>query len=238
MASTEDTIQERISQEYKWGFVTDIEEESAPPGLDEGTVRFISAKKKEPEWLLDWRLQAYRNWLKMDEPRWAFVHYPTIDYQASCYYAAPKSKADAPKSLDEVDPELLATYEKLGIPLKEQEFLSGVAVDAVFDSVSVATTYKGKLEELGIIFCSFGEAVQEHPEMVKKYLGSVVPRNDNYFATTTSRRSTARSSRTARSCSSPRACVARWSCRRTSASTRRTRASSSARSSSPTRAPA
>jgi len=182
MGSTEDTIQQRISQDYKWGFVTDIEADSAPPGLNEEIVRFISAKKDEPEWMLTWRLEAYRNWLKMEEPKWPHVHYPAIDFQESCYYSAPKSDKDRPKSLDEVDPELLATYEKLGIPLKERAILAGVAVDAVFDSVSVATTFKGKLEEMGVIFCSFGEAVREHPELVRKYVGSVVPRNDNFYA--------------------------------------------------------
>ena len=179
--ATDEAIQQRIDQEYKWGFVTDIEAESAPPGLNEEIVRFISHKKREPEWLLEWRLKAYRGWLKMKEPHWPNVHYAPIDYQAAIYFSAPKS-TDAPKSLDEVDPELLKTYEKLGIPLKEQEMLAGVAVDAVFDSVSVATTYKGKLSEMGIVFCSFSEAVQEHPELVRKYLGSVVPQNDNFYA--------------------------------------------------------
>ncbi|MFQ5843358.1 MAG: SufD family Fe-S cluster assembly protein [Planctomycetota bacterium] len=178
---TEGAIQERIGQEYKWGFVTDIEADSAPPGLSEEIVRFISKKKEEPEWMTEWRLKAYRGWLKMKEPRWPKVQYPPIDYQAACYYSAPKQQ-DGPKSLDEVDPQLLATYEKLGIPLKEQEILAGVAVDAVFDSVSVATTFKDKLEELGVLFCSFGEAVQQHPELVRKYRGSVVPTNDNFFA--------------------------------------------------------
>ena len=180
--STTETIEQFANQEYKFGFVTDIEQEYAPKGLNEDTVRLISAKKNEPEWMLEWRLKAYRSWLEMKEPSWAKVEYPPIDYQDAYYYAAPKSDSDKPKSLDEVDPELLATYEKLGIPLKEQELLAGVAVDAVFDSVSVATTFKGKLKELGIIFCSFSEAVQEHPELVKKYLGSVVPRKDNFFA--------------------------------------------------------
>ena len=152
------------------------------PGLNEGTVRFISAKKNEPEWLLEWRLKAYRHWLTMKDPSWAHVDYPPIDYQDICYYSAPKSKDDAPKSLDEVDPELLATYEKLGIPLHERAALAGVAVDAVFDSVSVATTFKETLKEAGVIFCSFSEAVQDHPELVKKYLGSVVPIYDNYYA--------------------------------------------------------
>ena len=170
------------AKDYEWGFVTDIESETIPPGLDEDTVRFISAKKGEPEWLLQWRLEALARWRTMTEPTWAFVKYPPIDYQAIRYYAAPKSAADKPKSLDEVDPELLATYEKLGIPLKEQALLAGVAVDAVFDSVSVATTFKDKLASMGIIFCSFSEAVREHPELVKRYLGSVVPTSDNYFA--------------------------------------------------------
>ena len=181
-------LKELAEKEYEWGFVSDVESEVIPPGLNEDVVRLISAKKKEPAWLTEWRLEAYRQWTKMVEPTWAKVHYPAIDYQDISYYAAPKSDDDGPKSLDEVDPELLATYEKLGIPLKEQEVLAGVvgapkvAVDAVFDSVSVATTYKKELSERGIIFCSFSEAVQEHPELVKKYLGSVVPRTDNFFA--------------------------------------------------------
>jgi len=170
-------------QEYKYGFITDIEADSAPPGLNEEIIRFISAKKNEPDFLLEWRLKAYRHWLTMKEPTWPKVKYPPIDYQSIIYYSAPKSKKDGPKSLDEVDPELLATYEKLGIPLHEREVLAGVAVDAVFDSVSVATTFKGKLNDLGIIFCSFSEAVQEHPDLVQKYLGSVVPYTDNFFAT-------------------------------------------------------
>ena len=167
---------------YKHGFVTDIDQESAPKGLNEDIIRFISAKKEEPEWLLEWRLKAYRHWLMMPEPEWAKVDFPPIDYQDAYYYSAPKSDTDKPKSLDEVDPKLLETYEKLGIPLREQEVLAGVAVDAVFDSVSVATTYKKKLEEVGVIFCSFSEAVQEHPELVQKYLGSVVPYADNKHA--------------------------------------------------------
>jgi Fe-S cluster assembly protein SufB len=173
------------AKEYEWGFVSDIESDTIPPGLDETVIRAISARKGEPEWLLAWRLDAYRRWQPMVEPDWAFVRYPPIDYQAIRYYAAPKSMADQPKSLDEVDPELLRTYEKLGIPLKEQALLAGVAgvaVDAVFDSVSVATTFKGKLAEMGIVFCSFSEAVREHPELVRRYLGTVVPTNDNYFA--------------------------------------------------------
>ncbi len=167
---------------YKHGFVTDIEQESAPKGLNEDIIRFISDKKEEPEWLLEWRLKAYRHWLTMAEPTWAKVDFPPIDYQDAYYFSAPKLDSDKPKSLDEVDPKLLETYEKLGIPLQEQEMLAGVAVDAVFDSVSVATTYKKKLEEVGVIFCSFSEAVQEHPELVKKYLGSVVPYADNKHA--------------------------------------------------------
>jgi Fe-S cluster assembly protein SufB len=182
MATQLDPIEALTTQEYKWGFVTDIDSDTVPPGLNEDVVRLISARKQEPEWMLDWRLKAYRNWLTMKEPEWANVHYPPIDYQAASYYAAPKSKADGPKSLDEVDPELLKTYEKLGIPLHERELLAGVAVDAVFDSVSVATTFKGKLAELGIIFCSFSEAVREHPDLVRKYLGTVVPASDNFFA--------------------------------------------------------
>ncbi|HUG82570.1 MAG TPA: Fe-S cluster assembly protein SufB [Bryobacterales bacterium] len=171
------------SQDYKYGFVTDIEVETVPPGLNEDIVRWISAKKKEPEFMLEWRLKAYRHWLTMTEPKWPNVHYPPINYQAASYFSAPKSKTDGPKSLDDVDPELLATYEKLGIPLSERAVLAGVAVDAVFDSVSVATTFKGELEKLGIIFCSFSEAVLNHPELIEKYLGTVVPYTDNFFAT-------------------------------------------------------
>jgi Fe-S cluster assembly protein SufB len=168
---------------YRYGFVTDVEADVLPKGLSEDVIRALSAKKREPEWLLEWRLKAYRHWLTMTEPTWAKIHHPPIDYQDIRYYAAPKSKADAPKSLDEVDPELLKTYEKLGIPLKEREALAGVAVDAVFDSVSVATTYKAKLAALGIVFCSFSEAVRDHPDLVRKYLGSVVPYTDNFYAT-------------------------------------------------------
>ena len=179
---TVEQVQAVADGKYKYGFVTDIEAETAPKGLSEDIVRFISHKKEEPEWLLEWRLKAYRHWLTMPEPEWAHVAFPQIDYQDAYYYSAPKSKTDGPKSLEEVDPELLKTYEKLGIPLKEQEMLAGVAVDAVFDSVSVATTFKGKLEEQGIIFCSISEAVQNHPELVRKYLGSVVPAADNKHA--------------------------------------------------------
>jgi Fe-S cluster assembly protein SufB len=177
------SVEDLALQEYKYGFVTDIEAETVPRGLNEDIIRLISAKKQEPAFMLAWRLRAYQQWLKMREPKWANVQYPPIDYQNIIYYAAPKNKTDGPKSLEEVDPELLATYEKLGVPLKERAILAGVAVDAVFDSVSVATTFKEKLASLGIIFCSFSEAVREHPELVEKYLGSVVPYTDNFFAT-------------------------------------------------------
>jgi Fe-S cluster assembly protein SufB len=182
MSTATETIEGLVKQEYKYGFVTDVETDSAPPGLNEDTVRFISAKKSEPPFLLEWRLKAFRHWQTMKEPSWPHVHYPPIDYQKSVYYSAPKRKGDGPKSLDEVDPKLLETYEKLGIPLKERERLAGVAVDAVFDSVSVGTTFKDKLAEKGIIFCSFAEAVHQRPDLVKKYLGMVVPSTDNYFA--------------------------------------------------------
>jgi Fe-S cluster assembly protein SufB len=183
MSTTVDTLERFTTQDYKWGFITDIESESAPRGLSEDIVRLISSKKNEPKWLLDWRLKAYRHWLTMEEPRWwPNVHYAPIDYNDMIYYSAPKQPKQL-KSLDEVDPELRRTFEKLGISLDEQKRLSGVAVDAVFDSVSVVTTFKEKLSELGIVFCSFSEAVQHHPELVKKYLGSVVPYNDNYYAT-------------------------------------------------------
>jgi Fe-S cluster assembly protein SufB len=183
VSDTVETVRSVTDQKYKYGFVTDIETDTVPKGLNEDTVRFISAKKGEPEWLLEWRLKAFRLWMTLEdeEPTWAKVHYPKIDYQDAYYYSAPKR--DELKSLDEVDPKLLETYAKLGIPIKEQEMLAGVAVDAVFDSVSVATTFKKKLGEYGIIFCSMSEAVREHPELVKKYLGSVVPYSDNFFAT-------------------------------------------------------
>jgi Fe-S cluster assembly protein SufB len=184
MTQTSTAEQVQALERYKYGFVTEIESETAPKGLSEDTIRFISAKKEEPEWLLDWRLRAYRAWTAMEEPDWAKIFYPPIDYQDAYYYSAPKQKTL--QSLDELDPEILKTYEKLGIPLREQEMLAGVAnvaVDAVFDSVSVATTFKKKLEEAGVIFCSFSEAVRNHPELVRKYLGSVVPYSDNYFAT-------------------------------------------------------
>lgn len=178
----EQVVEDVVRQDYEYGFVTDIEAESLPPGLNEDTIRFISAKKDEPEWMLEWRLKAYRKWLEMKEPNWQKPHYPPIDYQDIIYYSAPKSVDDAPKSLDEVDPKLLETYEKLGIPLHERAALAGVAVDAVFDSVSVATTFKEDLAKAGVIFCSISEAIKEHPELIQKYLGSVVPVTDNYFA--------------------------------------------------------
>jgi len=176
-------IEELVNREYQHGFYTDIEADTVPRGLNEDVVRVISAKKNEPEFMLDWRLKAYRHWCSMKEPTWQNVHYPPIDYQDIVYYSAPKTKADGPKSLEDVDPELLKTYEKLGIPLHEREILAGVAVDAVFDSVSVATTFKEKLAEKGVIFCPFSEAVQNHPDLVRRYLGSVVPYTDNFFAT-------------------------------------------------------
>src|SRR5918996_374882 len=180
------TIESLAEREYQYGFATDIETDSAPRGLDEDIIRLISAKKNEPDFMLEWRLKAYRHWVKLEkseaEPKWANVHYPPIDYQDLIYYSAPKTNAEWLRSLEEVDPKLLETYEKLGIPLSEQKWLTGVAVDAVFDSVSVATTFKEKLAALGIIFCSFSEAVQEHPVIVRKYLGSVVPYSDNFFA--------------------------------------------------------
>src|ERR671910_1520516 len=179
MSSSVETL---VNKEYKYGFITDIESDSAPKGLNDDIIRLISSKKGEPEWLLEWRLKAYRGWLKMTEPHnWPNISYTPVDYQALRYYAAPKTKTPL-GSLDQVDPKLLETYQKLGIPLSEQKLLAGVAVDAIFDSVSVGTTYKAKLAEQGIVFCSFGEAVQEHPELVKKYLGSVVPASDNFFA--------------------------------------------------------
>jgi Fe-S cluster assembly protein SufB len=187
MAATSKTIEHVRSlseRTYEHGFITDIEAETAPKGLNEDIVRFISAKKDEPAWLLEWRLKAFRRWLSLDgkEPAWAKVHYPPIDYQDAYYFSAPKTK-EGPNSLDEIDPKLRETYEKLGIPLDEQKVLAGVAVDAVFDSVSVATTYKGKLEEMGVIFCPISEAVANHPDLVRRYLGSVVPYSDNFFAT-------------------------------------------------------
>src|SRR6201996_4968793 len=182
MSTATETIEGLVQQEYKYGFVTDVETESAPPGLNEDIIRLISNKKKEPEWLLEWRLKAFRHWQTMKEPTWQFVKYPPVNFQDITYYSAPKQNKNAPKSLDEVDPKLLETYEKLGIPLRERSRLAGVAVDAVFDSVSVGTTYRETLAKQGIIFCSMSEAVQEHPELVRKYLGMVVPYTDNYYA--------------------------------------------------------
>jgi Fe-S cluster assembly protein SufB len=185
MATNEELDAQLKAREYEAGFITDIDSDTLPPGLSEDVIRAISAKKEEPEWLLNWRLEAFRHWQTMEEPKWANVHHDAIDYQAISYYSAPKSDEDAPKSLDEVDPKLLETYDKLGIPLREQEFLAGVknvAVDAVFDSVSVATTFKGKLKEAGVIFCPISEAVRDYPELVQKYLGTVVPTSDNFFA--------------------------------------------------------
>ncbi|WP_373182529.1 Fe-S cluster assembly protein SufB [Halomonas campaniensis] len=180
MASQE--MEQLVRRDYKEGFVTDIESDTVPPGLDEGTIAFISNKKGEPEWMLEWRLKAYHQWLKMTPPSWAHLDYPPIDYQAISYYSAPKRDEDKPQSLDEVDPKLLETYEKLGIPLHERAALAGVAVDAVFDSVSVTTTFKEKLHEAGVIFCSISEAIRDYPELIKQYLGTVVPVADNYFA--------------------------------------------------------
>ena len=175
-------VEELVHKDYEHGFVTDIDTDTVAPGLNEDVIAMISAKKEEPEWLLEWRLKAFEHWTRMAEPSWAHVHYPAIDFQGISYYSAPKAKTDGPKSLDEVDPKLLETYEKLGIPLHEQKMLAGVAVDAVFDSVSVATTFKEKLADAGVIFCSFSEAVHNHPDIVREYLGSVVPVADNYYA--------------------------------------------------------
>lgn len=183
MNSENEVIDQFVEQEYKWGFYTDVEADTLPPGLNEDVIRHISAKKEEPEWLLEWRLKAFRHWQTLEEPRWPHVQYEPIDYQSISYYSAPGAKdKDRPKSLDEVDPKLLETYDKLGVPLHERERLAGVAVDAVFDSVSVGTTHQEELAKHGIIFCSFSEAVQNHPELVRKYLGSVVPYTDNFFA--------------------------------------------------------
>ncbi|WP_404474179.1 Fe-S cluster assembly protein SufB [Vreelandella venusta] len=180
MASEE--MEQLVRRDYKEGFVTDIESDTLPPGLDENTIAFISKKKGEPEWMLEWRLDAYRQWLKMESPSWAHLDYPPIDYQSISYFSAPKRPEDRPQSLDEVDPKLLETYEKLGIPLHERAALAGVAVDAVFDSVSVTTTFKKELAEAGVIFCSISEAIRDYPELIKQYLGTVVPVADNYFA--------------------------------------------------------
>ena len=183
MAMSERNLDAMLSQEYKAGFVTDVESDAVPPGLNEDIIRLISAKKQEPGFMLAWRLKAFRHWLTMPTPKWAHVYYPPIDYQAIVYYSAPRRPSDGPRSLADVDPKLLETYEKLGIPLQERERLAGVAVDAVFDSVSVVTTFREKLSELGIIFCSFSEAVRDHPQLVERYLGSVVPYTDNFYAT-------------------------------------------------------
>ena len=182
MNSEATTLDSLVERKYRHGFVTDIEADTVPPGLNEDTIRLISAKKNEPDWLLDWRLQAYRHWLSMRQPNWANLRIDPIDFQAISYFSAPKSNKDRPKSLDEVDPKLLETYEKLGVPLHERARLAGVAVDAVFDSVSVGTTFKEELKKAGVIFCSFSEAVEDHPELVQAYLGSVVPQTDNFFA--------------------------------------------------------
>ena len=182
MSTATETIEGFVKREYKYGFYTDVEADAAPPGLNEDIIRLISKKKNEPDFMLDWRLKAFRHWLTLKEPRWPKVHYPPIDYQAIIYYSAPKQKGQGPKSLEEVDPKLLETYEKLGIPLRERERLAGVAVDAVFDSVSVGTTFQEALAQKGVIFCSFSEAIQKHPELVHKYLGMVVPYTDNFYA--------------------------------------------------------
>ena len=221
----ENSIDALLGKSYRHGFVTDIDSDTLPPGLDEDVVRFISRKKREPEFMTDWRLKAYRHWLTMREPHWAKLRVNPIDYQSISYFSAPKRDPNAPKSLDEVDPKLLATYEKLGVPLHERARLAGVAVDAVFDSVSVATTFKERLAEAGVIFCSFSDAVQNHPALIEQYLGTVVPHTDNFFAGAQLRGVLRRLVRLR----AARACAARWSCRPTSASTRRTPASSSAR---------
>jgi len=200
-------VAEALGRSYSAGFITEIEMTGLPPGLDEGTIRAISAVKHEPEWMTEWRLQAYRHWLTMPKPDWAKLNIDPIDYQAISYYAAPKKQ---PKSLDEVDPALLETYEKLGVPLHERAALAGVAVDAVFDSVSVGTTFRKQLADAGVLFCSMSEAIREYPEIVQKYLGSVVPTGDNFFAALNSA-GTRRCSPTAASCSSRKACAARWS---------------------------
>ena len=182
MSTEQKELESLVNRRYQYGFVTDIEQDSLPPGIDEDVIHAISRRKNEPEFMLEWRLKAYRHWLTMREPEWAHVHYSPVNYQEISYFSAPKSDKDRPKSLDEVDPKLLETYDKLGIPLHERARLAGVAVDAVFDSVSVATTFKEKLQEAGVIFCPFSEAVVDHPELVQKYLGSVVPHRDNFFA--------------------------------------------------------
>jgi len=183
MSSKPQDLDALVGQKYRHGFVTDIESDTVPPGLDESVIRLVSQKKGEPQFMLDWRLKAYRHWLTMQEPEWAHLRIADIDYQAISYYSAPRARGDGPKSLADVDPKLLATYEKLGVPLHERARLAGVAVDAVFDSVSVATTFRERLAKAGVLFCSFSEAVREHPEIVERYLGSVVPYTDNFFAT-------------------------------------------------------
>ncbi|MFP3873402.1 MAG: Fe-S cluster assembly protein SufB [Thiohalophilus sp.] len=182
MTATPNTVDELIDRGYEHGFITEIESDTFPPGLNEDVIRALSAKKNEPEWMLEWRLKAYRHWLTLEQPSWAHLNYPPIDYQSISYYSAPKRAGEGPQSLDEVDPELIDTYNKLGIPLEEQMALAGVAVDAVFDSVSVATTFREKLSEAGVIFCSMSEAVQDYPDLVRQYLGTVVPHTDNFFA--------------------------------------------------------
>ena len=181
MATSTDNIEQLANQDYKYGFVTDVDAEAVPPGLNEEIIRIISAKKGEPEWLLEWRLKAFRVWQTMTAPQWHNVHFPPVDFQNIIYYSAPKQKPNL-ESLDDLDPEIKATFDKLGVPIEEQKVMAGVAVDAVFDSVSVATTFKDKLADLGIVFCSFSEAVRDHPELVRKYLGSVVPASDNFYA--------------------------------------------------------
>ncbi|NNF97605.1 MAG: Fe-S cluster assembly protein SufB, partial [Halobacteria archaeon] len=182
MASSQNSVNKLLNRGYEHGFVTSIESDTVPPGLNEEVIRFISAKKNEPEWMLERRLKAYQYWLTMEDPQWAHLHHPPIDYQAISYYSAPKQKGDGPQSLDEIDPQLLETYQKLGIPLEEQKALAGIAVDAVFDSVSVATTFKNELADVGVIFCSISEAIRDYPELIQQYLSSVVPHADNYFA--------------------------------------------------------
>jgi hypothetical protein len=231
MPTATETIEDLVKTEYKYGFVTDVETESTPPGLSEDTIRLISRKKNEPEWLLDWRLKAFRHWLTMPEPTWQFVKYPKIDFQDITYFSQPKPPANAPKSLADVDPKLLETYEKLGIPLREHAKLAGVAVDAIFDSVSVGTTFRKQLAEKGVIFCSFTEAVHDIPNSSKN-----ISARSCRTRTIITPRSIPPSSPTARFATSRKACAARWSFPLISASTPRSPASSSARSSSPTKA--
>ncbi len=222
MSSRSQDLDAIVGQKYRHGFVTDIEADTVPPGLDESVIRLISRKKNEPEFMLEWRLKAYRHWLTMQEPRWADVRFGKIDYQAISYYSAPRAKTDGPKSLEDVDPKLLETYEKLGVPLHERARLAGVAVDAVFDSVSVATTFQERLAKAGVLFCPFSEAVRKYPEIVERYLGSVVPYTDNFFATLNSAVFSDGSFVYV-----PKGCAARWSCRPISGSTHSTPGSSS-----------